>query len=38
MDLPSILDRTIPPGEPDAGTVALIVEVAERNGVTFVGP
>ncbi len=31
------LDDTIPPGEPDAETIALIVEVAGRNDVTFVG-
>ncbi len=32
------LDDTIPPGNPDDATIALIVEVANRNGVTFVGP
>ncbi len=32
------LDDTIPAGEPDEATIALIVEVANRNGVTFVGP
>lgn len=32
------LDDTIPRGEPDAATIALIVEVAGRNGVSFVGP
>ncbi len=31
------LDDTIPAGEPDAETIALIVEVANRNGVTFLG-
>ncbi len=32
------LDDTIPAGEPDAATIARIVAVAERNGVSFVGP
>jgi quercetin dioxygenase-like cupin family protein len=32
------LDHTIPAGEPDEATIALIVEVANRNDVTFLGP
>ncbi len=32
------LDDTIPAGEPDEATIALIVEVATRNNVTFIGP
>lgn len=31
------LDRTIPAGEPDPSVIPLLIEVAERNHVTFVG-
>jgi quercetin dioxygenase-like cupin family protein len=31
------LDRTIPAGEPDPATIPLLIEVAERNQVAFVG-
>jgi hypothetical protein len=31
------LDRTIPAGDPGPSVIPLLIEVAERNQVTFVG-